>query len=133
MSYGVIDYLATAPRYTTLIEVKKALNINDTDLDDDIDQAIIAAELQIDQFNGRSFPDNPTQEPVHGDEIDGVPSSISLWALSASIGVLKLRDTVYGSGGSDEWIGSIDVQDQVRKALTRNPLALGFKRVFGVA
>jgi len=133
MSYGAIDYLATEPRYTTLVAVKKALNINDTLNDEDITQAIIAAELQIDQLNEVSYPGDSTTEPIHGDEIDGIPEPIRLWALSASIGTYKLRDQVYGSAGSDDWLGSIDVAEQVRRSLQRNPMALGYKRGFGVA
>ena len=133
MAYGVIDYLATEPRYTTLDAVKNALGINDITNDDDITQSIIAAELQVDQWNGHSFPDDSLTDPVEGDEIDGIPEPIRLWALSASIGTYKLRDQVYGSAGVDDWIGSVDVADQVRRALQRNPLAVGFRRSFGIA
>jgi len=135
MSYGAIDYLVdpTAPRYTSMDAVKKALNINDTSLDDDILAAINAAELQIDQFNEHSFPDDSLTEPIHGNEIDGIPEPIRLWALSASIGTLKLRDQVYGSSGSDDWLGAVDVGEQVRRSLGRNPMARGFKVAWGVA
>ena len=133
MSYGAIDYLATEPRYTTLVAVKKALTINDTLNDEDITQAIIAAELQIDQLNEVSYPGDSTTEPIHGDEIDGIPEPIRLWALSASIGTYALRQQVYGSAGSDDWLGSVDVADQVRRALGRNPMARGFRKGFGFA
>ena len=134
MSYGAIDYLATEPRYTDQESVKKALNIDDLTLDDDITQAIVAAELQIDVYNDHSFPDDSLTDPIEGDEIDGIPEPIRIWALSASIGTLKLRDQIYGSGGgSDDWLGSVDVSEQVRRSLQRNPMGLGYKRGFGVA
>jgi len=113
--------------------VKKALNINDTSLDTDILDTIIAAELAIDRLTGRSLPDLPLVEPIHGNEIDGITQTRREWALSSAIGVLKLRDTVYGQGGSDEWLGAIDVTDQVRRALRRNPLALGEQVSWGAA
>jgi len=133
VSYGPILPLETAPRYTTVDLVKQSLNITDTSLDTDITQAIIAAELAIDRLSGRSLPDLPTVEPVEGDEIDGITETRRLWALSTSIAVMKLRDTVYGSGGSDEWLGVVDVNEQARRALKRNPLALGEQVTFGLA
>jgi len=133
MSYGPILPLETAPRYTSLLEVKKSLNINDTSLDDEVNASIIAAELAIDRVSGRSLPDLPLVEPIHGDEIDGITETRRQWALSASIGVLKLRDT--NTGGSDEWLGAIEfsAEDQARSALRRNPLALGEAVSFGAA
>jgi hypothetical protein len=134
MSYGPVNPLETDPRYTTVDAVKKALGIVGTDDDADISQAIVGAEVQIDQMNERSFPDDPLTEPIHGDEIDGIPDSISLWALDASIAVYKLRDTTSGfQAGSDDWIGAIDTADQARRALTRNPLARGYKVAWGLA
>jgi len=133
MSYGAIDYLASDPRYTTVQAVKTALGINDAINDSDITQAIVAAELQIDQMNERSFPDDPLAEPIHGDEIAGIPDPIKLWALSAAIGTYKLRDQVYGSAGSDDWLGTVDVAEQVRRSLARNPMARGFRRGWGLA
>ena len=133
MSYGPILPLETAPRYTSVEQVKQALNINDTTLDADVEQAIVAAELAVDRLSGRSLPDLPTTEPIEGDEIDGITQTRRLWALSTSIAVMKLRDTVYGTGGSDEWLGAVDVNEQARRALKRNPLALGEQVSFGVA
>jgi len=133
MAYGPILPLEPDARYTSVDQVKKALNINDTSLDTDILDTIIAAELAIDRLTGRSLPDLPLVEPIHGNEIDGITQTRREWALSSAIGVLKLRDTVYGQGGSDEWLGAIDVTDQVRRALRRNPLALGEQVSWGAA
>jgi len=134
MAYGPLLPLAAGIQYTTLDAVKQVLMISDTASDPDLTQAIIAAETAIDQINGRSFPDDSTTEPVHGDEIDGIPDSIKIWALDASIAVFKLRDTTAGfQAGSDDWIGTIDVSEQVRRALRRNPMALGFRITWGLA
>ena len=128
-TYGPVDPLAATIRYTTLPDVKKALGINDTSFDTELTQAVIAAEVAIDQLNGRSFPDS-------GDNpaIDGIPEAIRVWALDASIATWKLRDTTSGfDAGSDDWIGAIDTTEQARRALRRNPLALGWKISAGLA
>ena len=132
MAYGAIDPLAVVARYTTVDEVKTALNINDTSMDADVLQAIIAAELALDRITGRSLPDLPLVEPIHGDEIDGITGTRREWALTSSIGVLKLHDTVFGQGGADEWLGAIDVTEEARRALRRNPLGLDETVSFGV-
>jgi len=121
-TYGPVNPLETEPRYTSLVEVKKALGITDTSFDADLTTAIVAAEVAIDTRNNRSFPDT-------GDDpaVEGIPEAIRVWALDVSIAVFKARDTTYGQGGSDEWLGIIDIQDEVGKALRRNPLALGWK------
>lgn len=129
-TYGSVSYLNTVPRYTTIAAVKQALNITDTSQDTELTTAVVAAETQIDVLNERSFPDTGSNP-----EIPGVPSTIAVWALDASIAVYKLRDSSAGGfeAGSDAWIGSIDVADEVRRSLRRNPLALGYKVAFGVA
>jgi hypothetical protein len=134
MAYGPVDPLPTAPRYTTLDEVKRALMITDTASDADLTQAIIASEVAIDLYNARSFPDDSTAEPIHGDEIDGIPEAVKLQALSVSIQVYKLRDdTGGGTVGSDDWIGTIDVGEIVKRSVRYHPLALGFKRGWGLS
>ena len=128
-TFGQINYLYTGdPRYTTVDAVKKALEITDTILDVEVAQAINAAELQIDVRLDRSFPDTGTNP-----QIPGVPSAIQVAALSATIGTLKLRDTVYGSAGTDDWLGSVDVGEQVRRVFLRNPLLAGYVVGFGLA
>ena len=132
--YGKVNYLEDAARYTTVELVKKALGVTVATDDDDILQAIVASELAIDLLNERSLPDDSTTEPIHGDEIDGIPEIVKVWALDASIAVYKLRDTTSGfQGGSDDWIGAIDTADPARRALRRNPLARGLKVCWGIA
>jgi hypothetical protein len=127
-TFGQIDYLyAGAPRYTTVDAVKKALEINDTSLDTELAQAVNAGELQMDVLLNRSFPDTGTNP-----EIPGVPQSIQVAALSVAIGTFKLRDTIYGSAGTDDWLGSVDVSEQVRRVFQRNPLLMGYKRGWGI-
>ena len=133
MAYGVIDPLPTGPRYTTLDAVKKALMITDNADDASLMQAIVASEVAIDLFNHRSFPDEPTVEPIHGDEIAGIPDAIRLQALSVSIQVYKMRDDTGGNVGSDDWIGTIDIGEIVKRSVRYYPLALGFKRGWGLA
>lgn len=128
-TFGPIDALASAIRYTSLDEVKRRLGIPLTDLDRDdlITQASIAAEVQIDQMNGRAFPDSGANP-----EWPGVPEAIRSWATDAAIAVYKRADVPLGTGGSDNWIGTLDVADEVERALRRNPLAVGYKVSFGV-
>ncbi|GAG43282.1 unnamed protein product, partial [marine sediment metagenome] len=113
----------------TLADVKQTLGITDTFYDTQLTQAIIAAEVSIDQINGRSFPDT-------GDDpaIPGIPEAISVWALDASVATWKLRDTPTGfTAGSDDWLGAIDATEAARRALRRNPLALGWKVSWGLS
>jgi len=128
-TYGVVNPLETDARYTSVDQVKQALNITDTAEDSEILIAIVATETAIDALNERSFPDTGVNP-----KIDGIPDAIQVWALDASIAVYKLRDTTAGfAGGSDDWIGQIDVGDQARQALRRNPLALSFKVAWGLS
>lgn len=62
-TYGAVDPLADAPRYTTLDLVKERLGIPaaDTTRDAEITQNIIAAEYALDVSLGRSFPDPGTE------------------------------------------------------------------------
>jgi hypothetical protein len=122
VTYGPVDPLAATIRYTSLAAVKVALGVAAASTDTAITQAIIAAEVAIDQINGRSFPDTG-DDPV----IDGIPEAIKVWALDASIAVYKMRDLTLGSGGSDDWIGAVDTAEVARRSLRRNPVALGWK------
>lgn len=128
-TFGPIDALISAIRYTSLEEVKRrvGIDIGNTDKDDLLTQAAIAAEVQIDQMNGRSFPDTGSNP-----EWPGVPETIRSWATDAAVSVYKRADAPFGVGGSDNWIGTLDVADEVERALRRNPLAVGYKVSFGV-
>ena len=127
-TFGLVDPLAASIRYTTLDDVKARLGIKNTESDTQLTTAIIAAEIAIDQWNGRSFPDTGSNP-----EISGVPVSIAEWSLDASIAIWKAADAPFGQGGSDAWLGSIDVQNITERVLRRHPLSLGYKVSFGVA
>ena len=127
-TFGPVDPLVNTIRYTTLADVKARLGITHAESDDALTQAIIAAEIAIDQVNQRSFPDvgdNP--------EIPGIPVSIQSWAQDAAIAVWKAGDAPFGQGGSDAWLGSLDVQAITERVLRRHPMALGYKVLWGIA
>jgi len=127
-TFGPVDPLVTAPRYTTLVDVKQRLGITNTVSDDQLTAAIVAAEVAIDQWNGRSFPDTGDNP-----EIDGIPTAIAQWALDASIAVWKAADAPFGQGGSDAWLGALDVAAITERILRRHPLSLGYKVTWGIA
>ena len=128
-TYGPVNALAETIRYTSLEEVKTRLGIplSDTAADALVTQSAIAAEVQIDQIDGRSFPDTGANP-----EWPGIPQPIRAWATDAAIAVYKRADAPFGKAGSDNWIGTLDVADEVERALRRNPLALGYKISFGI-
>lgn len=113
------------PRYTTLAAVKAAMGITHADKDDRITTAIVAAEYAIDAYNGGAWPTDVPEAPV--------PQAIANWALDASIAVYKAGDSPHGQGGSDAWLGSLDIQSVTERVLRHHPLALGFKATWGVA
>lgn len=129
-TYGEIDYLAAAPRYTSLAAVKSRLGVTGTEWDTEITQAIVAAELAMDIAWGRSFPDTGTNP-----KIPGIPVMVTQAAENVSVAVLKQTDAPFGTAGSDDWFGELELEDEVRKALARSPLLRGFKVAagFGVA
>lgn len=128
-TFGTIDALVDTIRYTTLIDVKRRLGllVTDTTNDDLITQSTVAAEIQIDQMNGRSFPDTGANP-----EWPGIPEPIASWATDAAVAVYKRADAPFGTAGSENWIGTLDVADEVERALRRNPLAVGYKVSFGI-
>lgn len=128
-TYGPVNALQTVPRYTTVAEVKARMGIPAADVTKDalLEQSVVAAEVQIDQINGRSFPDSGLNP-----QWAGVPDPIRAWATDAAIAVYKRAETPFGQAGSDNWIGTLDVQDEVERALRRNPLALGYKVSWGI-
>lgn len=126
-TFGPIDALANTIRYTSLDEVKRRLGVNTATDDDLITQSAIAAEVQIDQMNGRSFPDTGANP-----EWPGIPEPVRSWATDAAVSVYKRADAPFGQAGSDNWIGTLDVRDEVERALRRNPLAIGYKVSFGI-
>lgn len=83
----------------------------------------------MDTLNGRSFPDTGINP-----EIPGIPQGVRTWALDVAVEIWRLRDTAAGfTAGSDDWVGTIDVLEAARRAIRRNPLALGWRVAWGVA
>jgi hypothetical protein len=127
-TYGPVNPLVDVIRYTTLDLVKQRLNISHNEYDDALTAAIISAEIAIDQWNERSFPDTGTNP-----QIPGVPAPVQQWALDAAIGVWKAADAPFGSAGTDAWIGAVDVVGVTERIIRRHPLSLGYRIAWGVA
>jgi len=130
LTYGKVDFLATAARYTTVAAVKERLAIEPTDVtrDADILSAIIAAELALDIFMHRSFPDtggNP--------QIPGIPDGIRQAALQTAIATWKEADSPTGSSGSDAFMGALSVSETTRTMIQQSAVLIGFRVAFGVA
>ena len=128
VTFGPVNPLVETIRYTTLVAVKARLGITHTEADTELTSAIIAAEVAIDQVNGRSFPDTGLNP-----EIPGVPQAIANWATDAAIAIWKAADAPFGQGGGDAWLGALDLSAITERVLRRHPLALGYKASFGVA
>ena len=126
-TFGLVDPLASTARYTTVDIVKARLGITHTEVDDQLLSAVVGAEVAIDQWNGRSFPDTGANP-----EIPGVPEAIRTWALDASIAIWKAADAPFGQGGGDAWLGALDIQTITERVLRRHPLSLGYKVSWGV-
>ena len=127
-TYGAVDRLASTIRYTTLSDVKQVLGITDTVYDTQITQATIAAEVGIDVFNNRSLPDTGVNP-----ELPGITEGIRMWALEGAVSVWKARIAARITAGSDDWIGTVDVDAIVRRTLRRNPMGLGLRVGWGLA
>lgn len=126
-TFGPVDPLVSTIRYTTLDAVKARMGVKNSESDTELTAAIIAAEVAIDQVNGRSLPDTGVNP-----EIPGIPEAIRTWALDASIAVWKAADAPFGQGGGDAWLGALDVAAITERVLRRHPLALGYKVSWGV-
>lgn len=127
-TFGPVDPLASVPRYTTVEAVKDRMGITHAEADLALLSAVVAAEVAIDQWNGRSFPDTGDNP-----EIPGVPEAIKTWALDASIAVWKAADAPFGQGGGDAWLGALDIAQITERIIRRHPLSLGYKVSWGVA
>lgn len=127
-TYGPVDSLATAPRYTTLEAVKLAIGIPVANIskDEQITEAIIAGENAIDRELGRSFPDQGSNP-----QIQGIPGAISNLAKKAAVAVYSGDHSPFGTAGSDDWMGAISVADAVSNTIKRSPLLRGFQVSFG--
>ena len=129
-TYGEIDYLAAVARYTTVLAVKGRMGIEPTDVsrDAEILSAIIAAELALDIFMQRSFPDTGTNP-----QIEGVPDGISQAALQTAIAIWKEADAPTGSTGSDAFMGALAVSETTRTMIQQSAVLIGFRVAFGIA
>lgn len=128
-TYGPVDYLADTIRYADIVKVKKRLNIDDTSWDDEITQAIVSAEVAMDLYWGRSFPDTGDNP-----EIPGIPVQVSQAAENVAVAVFKQTDAPFGVAGSDALaLGDLDFDDLVRREIQRSPLLRGFRRGWGIS
>ena len=138
IDYGPVDPNVTEPRYTSLELVKARIQIPAENLnrDDELTQAIVAAEYAIDVELGRSFPDGPG---VEGESEPGpvtiVPAAVIVAATQTTIAVWKEADSPTGTAGSDAFLGAIDVADAARRIISRSVTLRGFRvgQSFGVA
>ena len=125
-TYGPVNALATAPRYTTLDAVKLRLGIDGATFDDRVTQAIVAAEYAIDAVLHRSFPDTGTNP-----QWSGVPLAVTQAASNASVATYKANDAPFGIAGADDFLGTIDAFEIVRREVRHAPNLLGFRVGFG--
>ena len=126
-TYGEVDPLGASIRYTTLAAVKSRLGISSSTHDTALTQSIIAAEIQIDQYLGRSFPDTGTNP-----EIEGIPIPIKEAATLAAMTVWKMGDAPTGYAGGD-YLNEIDVARSLWQQFDRNPLLTGYHATGGLA
>lgn len=120
------------PRYTTVALVKERLQIPtaDTSRDAEITTSIVSAEFAIDVYCGRGFPDlDEVEDPA---VITIVPLSVETAALGLSIAFWKEADSSMGTAGSDDFWGSLSVQDTTRRILTSTPGLVGLRKGWGV-
>lgn len=123
------DPLASVPRYTDLATVKRRLRIPtaNTDFDEDLTEAIVAAEIALDYELGQSFPstgDNP--------QYAGIPKNVRTLCTSAAIAVYKAADAPLGTAGSDDWFGALTIADVASQTIRRSPLIRGLQLSFGI-
>ena len=138
IDYGPVDPNVTEPRYTDLERVKARIQIplENLNRDDELTEAIVAAEYAIDVELGRSFPDGLG---VDGESLPGpvtiVPSAVVMAATQTTIAVWKEADAPIGTAGSDAFLGAIDVADAARRIISRSVTLRGFRvgPSFGVA
>jgi len=123
-TYGPVNPLNDAPRYTTVAAVKRQLGVTDSAWDTEIQQAIVSLETMMDIYMNRSFPDDGDNP-----EIDGIPEQVKQASLLGSMAVFKLGDAPGGIGGSDEFIGTWEPADN-RTRLAFNsvkPMLIGYR------
>ncbi len=47
--------------------------------------------------------------------------------------VYKAGDSPLGTAGGDEWLGTIDITEEVRRVMVRNPMLNSFRVSFGLS
>ena len=62
-----------------------------------------------------------------------IPSPIKEAAENIAISVYKAGDSPTGVAGSDDWLGTIDVSEEVRREFQRNSLLVGWRTEWGIA
>lgn len=122
---GEVNPLETLARYTTTATVKDRLRIPtaNTDFDDRILTAILAAEYGIDAELGQSFPNA---------DVPGIPAAITQAATAVATAIYKGGDAPTGMAGGDSMFGELDVAESVRAEIRRNPLLKGFTVAWGI-
>lgn len=128
-TYGPPRADASAPRYTSLETVRRRLRIpaTETGFDEDLEEAIIAAEIALDFELGRSFPDTGTNP-----QMPYVPRTAAMISTSAAIAVYKAADAPLGTAGSEDWFGALSIADVAAQTIKRSPLIRGLQVSFGV-
>ena len=133
------DPLAGTPRYTTVAAVKAAIGIDSAKYDSEITASIVTIEYLVDAHLETSFPQDAdpnagTDDALNPPPIEGIPPAVIQASLVGAIKVFKLTDTPFGVGGSDEFIGTIDIGNETRRAFNSvKPLLLGLQRAWGAA
>lgn len=129
-TYGLVDPLKPAATYSTLAEIKARLHIplTDTDKDATLTQALITAEVAIDQHLGRSFPD-----PAPLGEVQGIPDAVSNAALEVAVRAYKAADSAGVTAGSTDFFGELEIGGMVTQIVYMNPELSGYMISFGVA
>lgn len=115
-----VNELASSVRYGSLSAVKAKLGVSTTAKDTRLTQALIAAEIQIDRHLGAGFSGT-------------IPKPIVEAAENIAMAVYKAGDSPTGTMGSDDWIGTIDVSEEVRREFQRNSMLVGFRESWGIA
>ena len=100
-----------------------------TSWDSVITQSIVAAELAIDNHMGGAFPLTTTGDTP----ASGVPVNVKQAAENVAVAVLKQTDAPFGTAGSDDFMGELDIDDAARREITRTPLLMGMRETWGVA
>ena len=109
-------------RYASLVTMKARLGITDDFWDAALTDAAVSAENAIDLYQGAAFDIS----------VDPAPAQITQAAENIGIAVFKTTDTPFGVGGSGEYLGEFNLEDEVQKEF-RSRLLRGFKVSWGMS